>query len=120
MVPETGKVGRFPSICPDGKCIQSVSSPGHPTSDHSVGSGDGLVVAFLNRLCCSDVLAPLIFRAGSVPLFHCSPLQRDLAPFGFPACKYRSRGAFLGLIGWRTSQRGYKCLSVQFASAWCF
>lgn len=75
MVSETRKVGCFPSICPDGKCIQSVSSPGHPTSDHSVGSGERLVVAFLNRLCCSDVLAPLIFRAGSVLLFHCSPLQ---------------------------------------------
>ena len=91
-MPEARGVGRFPSICPNGKCIQSVSSPGCLTPNCSVGSGKCLVVAFLKCLDCSDVLAPLNFRAGAVLLSHRSPLRQDLAPFGFPAREYGSEG----------------------------
>lgn len=84
MVPEARRVGCFPNICPNGKRIQSVSSPGCLTPNRSVGSGKCPVAAFLKCLGCSDVLDPLVFRAGAVPLSHRSPLWRDLAPFGFP------------------------------------
>lgn len=84
MVPEARSVGNFPSICPNSKYIQSMSSPECPTPNCSVGRGKCLVVAFLECLCCSDVLAPPIFRAWTVSLSRHSLLWQDLTRFGFP------------------------------------
>lgn len=95
MVLEARRVGCFPNICPNGKCIQSVSSAGCLIPNCSVGSGRCPVVAFLKCLGCSDVLDPLVFRAGAVLLSHHSPLWRDLAPFGFPGLRTISHPCWL-------------------------
>lgn len=65
MVPEAKRVGCFPSICTDGKSIQSVCSLGCPTQICSVSSGKCVAVTFLKCPGCSDV-APLTFRGCAV------------------------------------------------------